>query len=204
MVFVYIVRCNFTAPDKEAAWNAWYSGPKIAQMLAKPHFLSCQRFRRVAGTRRDYLALWTVSTPDAFKTPQYLARWGFDEWTPHITDWSRDLFDGGGAAAADFAVAPDAALRVLSFDGLNPDDADAARREIARSQPGVVWLPIAGLDRHTPWIGLQRLTGTTPAPGHGASAPWQQATYRPISDFHTTATDRAPRPRRDPDTGRMP
>ena len=65
MTFVYIVRCNFTAPDKEQAWNDWYSGPKIEQMLAQPHFLSCQRFHRVAGTGRDYLALWTVDAGGA-------------------------------------------------------------------------------------------------------------------------------------------
>ena len=33
MAFVYIVRCNFNEPEKEQAWNDWYSGPKIAQML---------------------------------------------------------------------------------------------------------------------------------------------------------------------------
>ena len=99
MTHLYIVRCNFTAPEKEQAWNAWYSGPKIKQMLAQPYFLSCQRFRRAAGDGRDYLALWTVATPEALKTAQYTSQWGFAEWAPHITAWSRDLFDGGDAAA---------------------------------------------------------------------------------------------------------
>ena len=44
-------------PDLEERWNAWYSGPKLAQMLTNPGFLSCQRFMRAAGTGRDYLAL---------------------------------------------------------------------------------------------------------------------------------------------------
>ena len=104
MAFVYVVRCNFTEPAKEQAWNAWYSGPKIAQMLAKPHFRSCQRFARTSGNGRNYLALWTLQSPDAFKTPQYTTDWGFFEWAPHITDWSRDLFDGGAAPEQVFAV----------------------------------------------------------------------------------------------------
>ena len=82
MTFVYVVRCNFTEPAKEAAWNAWYSGPKIAQMLAQPYFLTCQRFRRAAGTGRDYLALWTLQSPQALETAQYQSQWGFSEWTP--------------------------------------------------------------------------------------------------------------------------
>ena len=43
MVFVYIVRCNFTDPAKEH-WNAWYSGPKIEQMLANRIFSPASAF----------------------------------------------------------------------------------------------------------------------------------------------------------------
>ncbi len=68
MSFAYIVRCNFNDPTREPAWNDWYSGPKIAQMLRKPHFRSCQRFRKVAGQGRNYLALWVLESPEAFKT----------------------------------------------------------------------------------------------------------------------------------------
>jgi hypothetical protein len=69
MAFVYIVRCNFTAPEREEAWNGWYSGPKIKQMLRNPMFLSCQRFRRMSGEGRGYLALWTMESPEALRTP---------------------------------------------------------------------------------------------------------------------------------------
>ena len=34
-VFVYAVRCNFALPEREAAWNDWYSGPKLRQLLEK-------------------------------------------------------------------------------------------------------------------------------------------------------------------------
>jgi hypothetical protein len=71
MAFVYIVRCNFSDPGKEQAWNEWYNGPKMAQMLAKPLFLTCQRFRLASGTGRKYLTLWTLQSPQAFETPDY-------------------------------------------------------------------------------------------------------------------------------------
>jgi hypothetical protein len=185
MTFVYIVRCNFTAPDQEAAWNAWYSGPKIAQMLANPGFLSCQRFHRTSGTGRDYLALWTLQTPEALTTPEYKAQWGFSEWTPLIADWSRDLFDAGRMPAAVFAVAPVGALQVISFDGLSPDDAVTARTSLDIPR-GMMWFPVAGLDRHTPLIGLRPLSKrmALEPPAGDAPSRAQQAVYRPISEFH--------------------
>ena len=182
MVFVYIVRCNFTEPAKEQAWNDWYSGPKIVQMLRQPYFRTCQRFRRASGTGRDYLALWTVETPEALKTPQYLSQWGFSEWSPMITDWSRDLFDGGAAGEQAFAVASDGALDVVSFDGMSAADAQSVRdRTVA---PDTLWLPVIGLDRHTPLIGLRPRSGAGAPVTLPAAAGSQQATYRPISAFH--------------------
>jgi hypothetical protein len=181
MAFVYIVRCNFSDPAKEQTWNDWYSGPKIAQMLRKPYFLSCQRFRRAAGTGRNYLALWVLQSPEAFKTKEYTSDWGFFEWQPCITDWSRDLFEAGDAAAADFAVPIEGGLHVMSFDGGSREQADAARG----GRPGMTWLPIAGLDRHTPLIGVAVLN----KPEHGGLSGMaeakaaQEAVYRPISAF---------------------
>lgn len=186
MVFVYIVRCNFTAPEKEQAWNAWYSGPKIEQMLAKPHFRSCQRFRRVSGAGRNYLALWTVESPEAFRTAEYASDWGFFEWAPHIIDWSRDLFDARAAPERAFAVASEGSLRTVSFDGMSEDEAQAAREVVARSEPDMMWLPAVGLDRHTPLIGLQPRSGParSRSPELDRALRMQDATYRPISDFH--------------------
>lgn len=179
MAFVYIVRCNFTEPAREQAWNDWYSGAKIAQMLRKPGFLSCQRFRRSAGTGRDYLALWVVQSPQAFKSEQYTTDWGFFDWERYVTDWSRDLFDGGSATATDFAVPPQGALHVVSFDGASAAQADAARATL--STPAMKWLPIAGLDRHTPLIGVAVLdVAAASGPQAGAA---QSAVYRPISAF---------------------
>jgi hypothetical protein len=185
MAFVYIVRCAFKNPSREGAWNAWYSGPKIAQMLRKPHFRTCQRFKRATGQGRDYLALWTLQSPDAFRTEQYTADWGFFNWAPYITDWSRDLFDGGDAPEAAFAVPDQGALAVVSFDGLTSDAAMAGRTSLQQSHADMMWLPVIGLDRHTPLIGLQVTPSSSlvePTPGPDGV---QQALYRPISRFTT-------------------
>ena len=186
MAFVYVVRCNFTEPAKEQAWNAWYSGPKIAQMLRKPHFRTCQRFARMSGIGRNYLALWTLSSPDAFKTEQYTTDWGFFEWAPYITDWSRDLFDGGRIPEADFAVPAPAALHVASFDGASVDEASASRATLAASHPDMMWLTVIGLDRHTPAMGLRVLRDATAVGASSGQARIQEAVYRPISEFATT------------------
>jgi hypothetical protein len=181
MTHVYIVRCNFTAPEKEEAWNAWYSGPKIKQMLAQPYFLSCQRFRRAAGIGRDYLALWVVESPEALNTRQYVSQWGFADWERDVSAWSRDLFDAGARPCPDFAVSRDGALEAVSFDGASADEANAARSRV--SLPDMMWLPIAGLDCHTPVIGLRTLR--QPHDPGAAGSNLQRGIYRPICDFQT-------------------
>jgi len=185
MAFVYIVRCNFTEPAREPAWNAWYSGPKIAQMLAQPYFRSCQRFRLASGMGRNYLALWVVDSPQALKTPQYVSQWGFAEWAPYVRDWSRDLFDAGAAPDGAFAVTRQGALRVVAFDGMSEDEARAARGAVATADPDVMWLSVVGLDRHTPVIGVRPLADVAPMPSSadGGDKRIQRAVYRPISDY---------------------
>jgi hypothetical protein len=183
MVFVYIVRCNFTRPDKEDAWNAWYSGPKIKQMLAKPYFRTCQRFRLASGTGRNYLTLWMLESPDAFSTPQYTSDWGFFEWAPYISDWSRDLFDATHAQPHAFNVPGAGALHVISFDGLSEAEAKANAKDTipGPADPDMLWLPVVGLDRHTPMIGMRVL-------GAASRSSWdplqarrgQEALYAPI------------------------
>jgi hypothetical protein len=187
MVFVYIVRCNFTDPAREQAWNAWYGGPKIVQMLSLPYFRTCQRFRRADGIGRDYLALWTVLKAEAMTTPEYRAQWGFSEWTPHITDWSRDLFDGRPANEDAFAVSPSGALRVVSFEGMDASRASAAQAAVAPMRPGMMWLPVAGLDRHTPLIGVEVLPDAGARPSGGLGDGVHEAVYRPLSARHRAA-----------------
>jgi hypothetical protein len=159
MTCVYAVRCNFARPDLEAAWNAWYSGPKLAQMLTKPLFLSGQRFKASRlNCCRQYLALWIVESPAAFETREYREDWGFFEWQPHILDWSRDLYQAPAVdMTAGFAIDGTHALYLAAFEDQSPEAAERLRRQAAPRRPGVTWMTAIGLDKHSPIIGLERL-----------------------------------------------
>ncbi|MGN6461222.1 MAG: hypothetical protein ACTHLY_08425 [Pseudolabrys sp.] len=190
-MFSYIVRCNFSDPVKEKPWNDWYSGPKLGQMLSKPYFRSTQRFRRSDGTGRNYLALWILESPEAFNTHEYKSDWGFFEWRPYIIDWSRDLFAGSGLVEDSFAVSPQGALHVVSFDGLSKDDAEKAQKAYAFVHPNMTWMTIAGLDKHTEIIGVEALDELPRSwrPSNAAVGA-QEAIYLPISDFHRASSYR--------------
>jgi hypothetical protein len=187
MTYLYVVRCNFTRPDLEASWNAWYGGDKIRQLLGKPMFRAVQRFRLASGSGRGYVALWQVASPQAFDTAEYKADWGFSEWRPYIVDWSRDLFDARTAAGGvGLAVPIDGALQLISFDGMDGAGAEAARALLADAAE-MTWCPCAGLDRHTPMIGLRVSPDAARLPSSLARAPAgaQIGVYRPISAFCT-------------------
>ncbi|HEX9836835.1 MAG TPA: hypothetical protein VGB90_08280 [Alphaproteobacteria bacterium] len=182
MALLYAVRCNFARPDLEAAWNVWYDGPKTAEILAMPLFVSGQRF--VASgldTHRKYLALWVVESADVFTTPEYKAGWGFHEWQDHIRDWSRDLYPApAGDASAKFAVDDASALHLVSFDGASLAEARALRDRVAAHRPGVTWMEAIGLDRHSPVLGVASVPrGTAPAPL--AVGGVQETLFDPIS-----------------------
>ena len=127
-------------------------------MLAKPYFRTCQRFRRATGAGRDYLALWTLTSAEGMTTAEYTAQWGFREWEEYVADWSRDLFDGGAATEMAFARAARrrAARRVVRRCERRTKRTRRAAA-LASSLPDMMWLPVIGLDRHTPWIGLRPL-----------------------------------------------
>ncbi len=160
MSHVYAVRCNFSRPDLEQAWHAWYSGPKLAEMMTHPLFLSGQRYRASGLDQRViYLAAWVVESPAAFETPQYRASWGFADWAPHITDWSRNLFRGPESDVSDLL------------------------EDLRAKRPDVLWMPVVGLDRSCPAIGLRRLAaGAEAAPlPDTLAAGIRQTVYTPIT-----------------------
>ncbi len=177
MSYVYAVRCNFSRPDLEQAWHAWYSGPKLAEMMTHPLFLSGQRYRASGLDQRViYLAAWVVESPAAFETPQYRASWGFADWAPHITDWSRNLFRGPESDVSDLLDVPsDGALYVAAFDGVPDAEAPQRLEDLRAKRPDVLWMPVVGLDRSCPAIGLRRLAAGAEA------APFRQTVYTPIT-----------------------
>lgn len=185
MSYVYAVRCNFTRPDLEASWHAWYSGPKLTEMMTHPLFLSGQRYRAAGLDQRiAYLALWVVESPRAFETPEYRASWGFAEWVPHITDWSRNLFQGREGDVSDQLDVPsEGALYVAAFDGVAADEAERRLALLRVERPEILWMPVVGLDRSCPAIGLCRLGPDAPATPLPPSlaAGIRETVYRPIT-----------------------
>jgi hypothetical protein len=187
--FVYLVRCNFAQAALEADWNAWYSGPKLEEMLRKPYFLSVQRFAAAAlDVRRKYLALWVVASPDAFTTPEYRGDWGFRTWTPEIRDWSRDLYRSPVEADDPlFDIGDGDALYCASFDGMDEEAARGALAGVRERLPGVVWHEAVGLDRHAPILGLKKLArGERPRPLPNAVG-LSETVFEPITQRYLAA-----------------
>ncbi len=134
---LYMVECGFGNPSREAEWNAWYSGPKIDELLAVPGFLSAQRFRALDGERAPYLNLTSITSTDLFTNPAYRSGGGgrFGTWElPLIIDWSRRLFTG----MAEMPPLPDD-MRLAMLDRA-PDEAP---------ELGVVFNWLASLDWQT-------------------------------------------------------
>jgi hypothetical protein len=184
MPYLYAVRCNFTRPDLEPSFNAWYSVEKIAQLLAKPMFRAVQRFRLVQGNGRGYLALWQVDGPAAFDTPQYKADWGFAQWRDHIADWNRDLFDATATDGSALAVPAGGALVVTTCDGMTAQAAQALRATLMPA--GTMWFASAGLDRATPLLGLRSFSEAAAAQAalpQPAPAGVQIGIYHPLNAF---------------------
>lgn len=93
----YTVECGFADPSRETEWNAWYSGPKLGDLLAVPDFLSAQRFRALDGAPAPYLNITNIRTTDMFTNPAYKSGGGggFGIWDAALViDWRRCLFNG--------------------------------------------------------------------------------------------------------------
>ncbi len=133
------------------------AAPRWTRCWACRYFISVQRYEAVAlDTRRKYLALWRVASPEAFETKEYRAQWGFAQWTHLITDWSRDLYRGASEIDDALDVTDGEALHVISFDGASEAAARAAQGRIAGERRDVFWLEAIGLDRHSPLLGIAK------------------------------------------------
>ncbi|HEX6666376.1 MAG TPA: hypothetical protein VF081_07265 [Solirubrobacterales bacterium] len=158
----YLVGCRFMLPEREAEWNEWYNGPKLAKMLAKPGFLSCQRFQAIdPATPAPYLAVWRVASEAAFETPEYTSDWGWADYADLIGEWTRDLCRlEGDDGPASLACPPDGALRFVRVQVEDAEEARRVRDAVAAACPGMIWGETVGLDRSVPFVGLQVLEGT--------------------------------------------
>jgi hypothetical protein len=140
---IYTVECAFSDPAREAEWNAYYSGPKLAAVLSVPGFRTSQRFRAITPCDSPYYAMHSLRDADVLGA-QYKGVGGGSfggGWDDMITNWHRNLFVGLDMAPD---VPADACLLVQ-------DDpvGDGAVGEV-----DFAWLDIAGLDRSVTRRGL--------------------------------------------------
>jgi hypothetical protein len=77
---------------------------------------------------------------------------------------------------------------LISFDGMDGAGAAAARASL-KHVADMMWCPCAGLDRHTPMIGLRvwpDAAAMQSSPARPLPAGVQAGVYRPISAFCTS------------------
>lgn len=170
--YLYLVRCNFTgSAQDEARWNDWYSGPKMADMLRMPLFVSGRRYRST-GLDQDvrYLAIWQLRSPEALQSERYRRRWGFAEWADRVGDWSRDLAQvtAGPPLWETPAATP---IVVTAFD----DDYGVDQQVL----PGALWCKVIGLDHTWPWVAIEHSSAAAPQEQLAAPVAWRTR-YEPL------------------------
>lgn len=144
---LYIVECAYSDPAHEQAWNDYYSGQKLAEILAAPGFRSSQRFKAINPIRAPYLAIHTIDSPEVMTSAAYKALGGgkFDDtYQRYVINWTRNLFTGIDYAPA---IPMD---EFIAMTDRTPDEVKDAGVEFT-------WLKIAGLDATTPQRGIARI-----------------------------------------------
>lgn len=154
---LYMVECRFTDPAREAAWNEWYGGERLGELLAVPGFLTSQRFLSLTHAGNYYLTVHSIRDMAVFQGPEYKAMGGgaFKGYQDCITDWVRRFFTGVDVAPA---VGADQRLVV----------ADAARDALAGCGVALIWMqpvsqpgraPDSGGERGVACIGAAQADG---------------------------------------------
>lgn len=75
-------------PALDEAFNAWYDTVHIPDILACPGWLSATRHRCLEGGPR-YAAIYEITGPEAYDTPEFYAIKGFGPFTRDIFDFKR-------------------------------------------------------------------------------------------------------------------
>jgi len=133
---LYVVEMQFTRPDRQAAWDAWYL-EHVEVLLGVPGFRTAQRFHSLAPWSAPYLAIYSVDGPGVFDSVPYRERGGrasTGEWQPTMVNWDRNLYAGLERAPA---VAADEVLLLT----------EAEPAALADTGVEFGWLSAIGLDR---------------------------------------------------------
>ena len=80
--YIYTVRSEFSEPEREADWNAWYNDFDIPAMLDLPGIESATQVPRRLRDRE----------PAVFENPDYQKLAGWMEWAPYIGESRRAVY----------------------------------------------------------------------------------------------------------------
>lgn len=76
------------AEEVESAFDRWYDEVHIPAILACPGWLSAQRRICLEGGPK-HVAVYEVSGPDAYETPEFRAIKGFGPFERHVSNFRR-------------------------------------------------------------------------------------------------------------------
>lgn len=172
---LYMVECRFSDPVREQAWNDWYSGERLDELLSVPGFVGSQRHRALGRSPARYLAVHQIDGMEVFDSLAYQAigGGGFLGYQDCITDWVRRFFKGTGDLAR---TAPDEVLLLTDAPAEQVTGCGAefawirevntgARRGLARVGPAqareLVGQGIWPIDAYVPLIAWRPGTGGT-------------------------------------------
>jgi hypothetical protein len=137
----------FSDAAMEPAWHEHYAG-YLLKLLGVPGLTTAQRFKAVDASPPRFLAMYSVSSPAIYDSPEYKAMGGGGSQSARFHGayqmWTRNLCEG-----AEFApeVKPDELVFTL--------DCDAPDEELSGLFPGkLVWLHSVGLHITTQYRAL--------------------------------------------------
>lgn len=76
------------APEDEAAFDHWYENTHLPDILACPGWLDARREKCLEGGPR-HVAIYTITGPEAYETPEFEAIKGFGPFTDKVKNFKR-------------------------------------------------------------------------------------------------------------------
>ncbi len=87
---LHIVRVDVDA-QVESAFNRWYEEVHIPALLGCPGWLSARRYVAFDGGPK-YAAVYEITGPEAYDTPEFRRVKGFGEFASHVHNFTRLQF----------------------------------------------------------------------------------------------------------------